>query len=192
MQLNNVLALDVGGLPRKWISLEDAVSYYVTDKVVWDLGETSFVFHGGISSLTGQRSVVVGKPIIALVGTETGGVNFEKETISLRDNTLLFRRDHFICAYCGNEFQPSRLTRDHIIPRSRGGSNNWMNVVTACKSCNTHKDNRTPEEAHMPLLYVPYKPCRWEHFILQNRSIIADQMEYLKGKLPKHSRYLNP
>jgi hypothetical protein len=39
-------------------------------------------------------------------------------------------------------------------------------------------------------LFLPYKPCRWEHFILQNRKVIADQMEYLKAKLPKHSRYI--
>lgn len=191
MMMNNILALDIGGTPRKWITPEQAVSYYVTGKVVWELGEDELVFHGGISRLTGNQSIVITKPIIALSGSEAPVGAFTKEVISLRDNTLLFRRDQFICAYCGNEFTPSRLTRDHIIPRSKGGSNKWTNVVTSCKACNVEKDNRTPEQAHMPLLYVPYVPCRWEQFILQNRNILADQMEYLRAKLPKHSRYFS-
>ena len=47
-----------------------------------------------------------------------------------------------------------------------------------------------PDEARMPLLYVPYVPCRFEHFILSERRILADQMEYLAARLPKHSRAL--
>ena len=41
---------------------------------------------------------------------------------------------------------------DHILPRSRGGDNSPMNVVTACVACNSRKGNRTPSEARMPLL----------------------------------------
>ena len=40
----------------------------------------------------------------------------------------------------------------------------------------------------MQLLYVPYTPNRHEHFILQNRNILADQMEYLMASVPSHSR----
>jgi 5-methylcytosine-specific restriction endonuclease McrA len=88
-------------------------------------------------------------------------------------------------------FAPTHLTRDHIIPVSRGGINTWMNVVTACSSCNKVKDNRTPEEAHMPLIYVPYAPNRAEYLILQNRKILGDQMEFLIKQVPKESRLLS-
>jgi 5-methylcytosine-specific restriction endonuclease McrA len=80
------------------------------------------------------------------------------------------------------------LSRDHIVPLSRGGEDRWMNVVTACRGCNSKKDNRTPEAARMPLLYLPYVPNRHEHMILQNRRILVDQMQYLMARVPKHSR----
>jgi hypothetical protein len=63
-----------------------------------------------------------------------------------------------------------------------------MNSVTACRPCNTRKGNRAPEQANMPLLYVPYVPNRHEHFILRNRRILADQMEYLLAGVPRSSR----
>jgi hypothetical protein len=40
----------------------------------------------------------------------------------------------------------------------------------------------------MPLLYVPYVPNRHEQFILRNRRILADQMEYLLAGVPRTSR----
>ena len=63
-----------------------------------------------------------------------------------------------------------------------------MNVVAACRFCNHRKGARTPEEAHTPLRYLPYAPCRYEHFILSGRNILADQMDYLTAMLPAHSR----
>lgn len=183
-----VLGLDIAGNPFKWLSPEEAVHYYASDKVVWDLGADLQVFHGGTQK-TGFKSEIAIKSIIAVRG-ETKRQH-TRSTINTHGNFLLFRRDHHICAYCANEFEGKDLTRDHVHPRSRGGSNDWVNSVTACKSCNMRKANKTPEEAGMQLLYVPYRPCSWEHFILQNRNVIADQMEYLKSKLPKHSRYFN-
>lgn len=183
-----VLGLDIAGNPFKWLSPEEAVHYYATNKVAWDLGEDLDVFHGGIQN-SGNQSLITIKSIIAVQGETKRG--YDRATINTHGNHLLFRRDQHLCAYCGNEFDPKNLTRDHVHPRSRGGSNDWVNSVTACKSCNMHKANKTPEEAKMLLLYTPYRPCRWEHFILQNRNVIGDQMEYLKAKLPKHSRYFN-
>jgi len=182
-----VLGLDIAGNPFKWLSAEEAVHYYASDKVVWDLGEEFQVFHGGVQN-SGIHSQIQVKSIVAIRG-ETRRLH-NRETINTHGNFLLFRRDHNLCAYCGLFFESKDLTRDHVHPRSRGGSNAWENSVTACKHCNSRKADRTPEEASMLLLFLPYKPCRWEHFILQNRNVIADQMEYLKAKLPKHSRYI--
>ena len=80
------------------------------------------------------------------------------------------------------------LTREHIVPFAQQGIDNWMNVVTACKPCNHRKSSRTPEQARMPLLYAPYVPSLWEDFILRNRRILADQMEFLMMHLPLSSR----
>ncbi len=70
----------------------------------------------------------------------------------------IFRRDGFICQYCGRKELP--LTIDHVLPRSRGGEDAWENLVTACKPCNTRKGNRTPLEAGMPLLQQPRRPSQ--------------------------------
>lgn len=181
-----ILGVDVAGNPFKWLSPEETVHYYASDKVVWDLGEELQIFHGGYQK-DGLQSLIAVKPIVAVRGESKRLYN--RPTINTHGNHLLFRRDHHLCAYCGGEFSPGDLTRDHVHPRSRGGTNAWENSVTACKSCNMRKANKTPEEAKMQLLYVPYRPCRWEQFILQNRNVIADQMDYLKSKLPKYSRF---
>lgn len=77
-------------------------------------------------------------------------------------NTFLFARDDYACQYCGRHRSRLRgrqfLTRDHILPRSRGGANTWDNVVTACSPCNNRKGDRTPEEAGLRLLTVPVEP----------------------------------
>ena len=77
---------------------------------------------------------------------------------------------------------------EHIVPSSKGGATSWMNLVAACKACNNRKANRTPEAAGMKLHYVPYVPNRYEAFILSNRKILADQMEFLLQGVPKSSR----
>lgn len=64
----------------------------------------------------------------------------------------IYMRDKFRCQYCGEKKAATALTLDHIFPRSRGGDNTPVNVVTACMACNNRKSNRTPEEARMPLL----------------------------------------
>jgi 5-methylcytosine-specific restriction endonuclease McrA len=64
----------------------------------------------------------------------------------------IYMRDKFRCQYCGEKKTPTALTLDHIHPRSRGGDNSPLNIVTACVKCNNRKGDRTPEEARMPLL----------------------------------------
>jgi 5-methylcytosine-specific restriction endonuclease McrA len=63
-------------------------------------------------------------------------------------------RDGRKCGYCG----AAASTIDHVLPRSRGGRNEWANTVAACGKCNNRKRDRTPSEARMPLLIVPAAP----------------------------------
>lgn len=182
--MNSILKLDITGNPVEWIDVEKAIHHYASDEVVFELGETIATLHGGWNKL-GVRSELSAKSIIAVRGES----KTHKPYASMSKNEHLFRRDRHICAYCGNEFKEHELTRDHIMPSSRGGKDTWMNLVSACKPCNVRKSNKTPEEARMQLLFVPYVPTRWEGFILSNRRILADQMDYLASKLPASSRW---
>ena len=130
--------------------------------------------------------------IIAVKGTDKQRRAFKKDDVMPLRRDCLFRRDRHLCAYCGNVFSENALTVEHVIPKSKGGANVWTNVVTACGSCNNKKDDRTPEEAHMPLLYLPYTPNRFEHFILSMKAqhILGDQMDYLLAKVGPNSRLL--
>jgi 5-methylcytosine-specific restriction endonuclease McrA len=77
-------------------------------------------------------------------------------------NTFLFARDAYTCMYCGRHREELKgrqfLTRDHVVPQSRGGNNAWENVVTACSPCNNRKGNKLPVEAGMKLLTQPSEP----------------------------------
>lgn len=70
----------------------------------------------------------------------------------------IFARDENTCQFCGRRFHTKDLSLDHVIPRSRGGSNTWENIVCACLKCNVRKGGRTPEEAGMKLIRPPLKP----------------------------------
>ncbi|MGO4201088.1 HNH endonuclease [Rhodococcus sp. TAF43] len=67
----------------------------------------------------------------------------------------ILARDHHRCAYCGGR---GANTVDHVYPRSRGGGDTYGNLVAACADCNGRKTDRTPEEADMPLLWIPRAP----------------------------------
>jgi len=62
------------------------------------------------------------------------------------------------CCYCGKKFSTKELNLDHVIPRSRGGKTDWLNVVTSCINCNLKKSNKLPKEAGMELIIKPSKP----------------------------------
>ncbi|NDZ12623.1 restriction endonuclease [Variovorax sp. WS11] len=180
-----VLKLSAQGLPQSWISLEQAVIHYAADEVRWEVGAQVAVFRGGHNAVTGQQSQIAINSIIGTKGVPRINPFAMRPGLT---NSKLFSRDRNICAYCGGHFHEEDLTREHIIPFAQNGIDSWMNVVTACKPCNHRKSSRTPEQANMPLLYAPYVPSLWEDFILRNRRILADQMEFLMAHLPHNSR----
>ena len=177
MTLPLILRLDVTGQPVNWVPWQEAVCLYARNRIAWTAGEHIFPLHGGISRLTGETSLIEVNSIIAVKGENRSHFN---SIIPPLNNVELFRRDHHICLYCGRTMKVSQLTRDHVKPLSRGGRNHWLNVVTACKRCNTRKASKTPEQAGMPLLAVPYTPNVAEYLVLHNRRILGDQMQFLK------------
>ncbi len=68
----------------------------------------------------------------------------------------IFVRDQHTCQYCGKT--GNDLTLDHVVPRHRGGGHTWENLVAACRTCNHRKGDRTPEEARLRLLRLPFEP----------------------------------
>ena len=183
---HHVLQLDIQGTPQAWISLEQAASHYATGSVAWEEGEGPLrTLRGGWNTVIGRQSVMDIHPIIALSGASR--VNLFDVTPSISKIKLL-RRDRMTCAYCGQEFRERDLQCEHILPESRGGAWSWMNLVTACAWCNGRKADRTPEEARMPLMYLPYVPSRFEDFLLAGRNIRADVHDWLAARLPKASR----
>ena len=181
-----VLQLDIQGTPQAWISLEQAASHYATDAVVWEDGAGPLAtMRGGFNVARGVESRFEISPIIALKGCAK--VNLFDHTPAF-NRRKLFARDRFICAYCAQRFREQDLTCEHILPESRGGTWDWMNLVAACRACNSEKADRTPEEAGMKLVYLPYVPSRWEDFLLEGRNVRADVHEWLASRLPKGSR----
>jgi len=186
-ELPLVLQLDVSGNPQQWITYETSAYHYAKGNVAWAMGEVDFDLRGGICAATGIQSILTINTIIAIKGHPNPKAMKHYNRVPLTNKTL-FRRDQNLCAYCGTTFSTSRLTRDHIHPVSRGGLNKWTNVVTACAGCNKAKDDKLLANTNMQLLYVPYVPNRAEWLLLQNRKVLADQMEFLMKRVPKVSR----
>ena len=188
---HDILALDIAGTPVRWIGAETAAGYYASGKVAWELGEQSTRLRGGFNGVGVQSELCIA-PIVAVRNLEYGP-EYAVRKIAHQPRVsrrLLFARDRHLCAYCGNVYAHDDLSMDHIQPASRGGADVWSNLVAACKTCNQIKADRTPEEARMPLLYVPYAPNRFEDIIVRGRRVIADQMAFLLGGVPRHSRLL--
>ena len=180
-----LLRLDAHGRILNWMTWQDAACLYARGAVAWTLGEPCLQVRGGVNRWTGRQSVLDIAPIIAAKGHANARV---PEPTPALTNTALFARDQWICLYCGGDGRRLPLTRDHVIPSSKGGKDVWENVVAACIHCNSKKGGRTPQQAGMPLLAVPFRPSWVEHLILSNRHILADQMAFLTAHLPKRAR----
>ena len=182
-----VLRTDVSGMPLEWIDYRDAVRLYHTEQVAYTCGEPIFEVRGGINALTGLQSVIEVNSIIATVGHTPGYQEKRDNYVPPLNNKTLFRRDANVCMYCGIRFMTRELTRDHIQPISQGGSDLWQNVVTACRRCNNHKGGRTPEQAGLQLIAVPFVPTYAEYIYLKGRRVLADQMKFLLAHFPRTS-----
>lgn len=171
-----VLRLNKAGTPTAWLSWQETATLLVKEQVIWSIGGTVHTIRGGYNR-RGERSRLELPSIVAC----DGRVDASAFTPALT-NALLFARDQQVCLYCGNRFALRELSRDHVVPTSRGGTDGWTNCVTACRRCNNRKGNLTPEQAGMQLLAVPFAPNRYEYFFLSNRDVLADQMEFLRAR----------
>ena len=181
-----VLRLNLAGQPVDWIDWQQAANLYARDLIVWSLGDTIFHLHGGRNRFTGERSFLNIPSILACGGQSLGR---QRNNPSLT-NRALFERDNYQCLYCGKQLVCRELTRDHIVPKSRGGRDSWMNLVAACRRCNQYKGDRQLDEVNMELLALPYKPNPSEYLALVNsRRILPEQADFLSKTFSKNCRW---
>ncbi|MBS83466.1 MAG: HNH endonuclease [Gammaproteobacteria bacterium] len=179
-----ILRLNSAGQPTGWINYQTAVRLYCNDQIAYECGSSSMLIRGGYNRVLSCQSSISLNSIIATRNHTK--LDYSAYTPPLT-NVTLFKRDANTCMYCGNVFLVKELSRDHVLPISLGGTDSWTNVVTACRRCNNHKGGRTPEDARMLLIAIPFSPSRVEYLILRGRKILTDQMEFLISHISKNS-----
>ena len=180
-----ILRINTAGLPLSWLSWQEAVSLHARELVSWTFGGTLKVVRGGYSK-TGQRTVLALTSVLACKGRVVS-----MDSKAALSNATLFKRDQYRCLYCGLALPATALSRDHVHPVSRGGKDEWMNVVTACKRCNARKGNRLLSESSLSLLALPYRPNHAEYLALTHSGrILGDQMTFLQNQFSINGRGL--
>ncbi len=172
MTLNsNCLALNASFEPLTMVSVRRALRLVIDGKAE--------IVESDRNGLVRSTSLTVPRPaVIRLVRFVRVPRRFRRQVT----NTFLFARDSYMCQYCGRaqrDFKSREcLTRDHLVPLSRGGLNEWTNVVAACSTCNTRKGNRLPEECGMQPMVEPYEP-HFVHLTWAVRRLTPIQSKYI-------------
>ena len=132
-------------LPIKVLRWQDAVKmkYEGTADVVAEYDDVI-----SSPSVTWKMPAVV--RLKSLSRSQKRGVKFSRVNI--------YQRDRYTCQYCGQRFAYHELSYDHVVPRASGGRTVFENIVTACRPCNSRKDNMTCDEAGTWPLHEPRKP----------------------------------
>ncbi len=183
-----ILRTDISGMPLEWVTYHDAVRLYSNDQIAYTCGSNIMTIHGGTNARTNKISKVAVNSIISTYGNNKALIYKYAPPLN---NKTLFKRDNYLCLYCGLKFSPDNLSRDHVTPLYQGGKDLWVNVVSACKGCNNAKAGRTPEQANMQLLAIPFVPTHAEYIFLQGKVILCDQVEFLKQHFPRTSPLRN-
>lgn len=181
-----ILRLNTAGQPMEWLTWQHAVCLYSRELFRWSLGEPLYRIRGGHNRRHGKRTIIELPSIVACGGKRM----IPARTNPSLTNPALFERDNHQCLYCGKYFGRKYLTRDHIIPTSRGGRDDWMNVVAACKRCNQFKSDRLLEELNMSLIALPYRPNPAEYLaIVNSQRILPEQADYLSSQFSENCRW---
>src|SRR3954452_5440806 len=139
--VSTVLVLNAGYERLQFVSLRHAIHMLFRE-----VAEVEEVAEGGPIGRFQRPAVIRLKRYIQMRWRSRGGPSWSRRG--------LLSRDGHRCAFCAGRAE----TVDHLLPRSRGGTDSWLNTVAACWRCNNRKRNRTPEEAGMRLLFQPRVP----------------------------------
>ncbi len=173
--MNRALLLNSDFTPLRFISDHDAITLFYKGKIEVITGlngapsEWDEVFNSPSTSIRVPATV----RLLKRVNKKWKPPRFRKK--------VLFNRDSWKCQFCGVKLCSNTITIDHVMPSSRGGELSWSNCVSACKSCNKKKANRTPEEAGMRLLQRPVMPNSLHFWDAMRSSVWHSDWEiYLK------------
>jgi 5-methylcytosine-specific restriction endonuclease McrA len=143
--MQQTLVLDQGYQPHRVVSWQRAVLMLFDGKV-----EVVEEYDDLIRSISITLKMPAVVRLLSRVRQPRRRVRFSRMNVATRDG--------FRCQYCAQKLPLSRLTYDHVIPRSLGGLTSWTNIVMACYPCNGKKANRTPAQARMELRARPVQP----------------------------------
>ena len=149
--MRDTLVLNASFEPLSTVSLKRAVVLVMQDKAVVEQA------HPGLR----MRAAAVDMPVPRVIRLcRYVRVPFRRRAPWSRRGVLV--RDRHRCAYCGRR----ATTVDHVVPRSQGGQDTWLNTVASCAEDNHRKADRTPEQAGMPLLRQPFEPTPADAMLL--------------------------
>ncbi|MER5495574.1 MULTISPECIES: HNH endonuclease [unclassified Streptomyces] len=149
--MRDTLVLNASFEPLSTVTLHRAVVLVLQDKAVVEQTHPEMWLRAAAVELPAPRVIRLCRYV---------RVPFRRRAPWSRRGVLV--RDRHRCAYCGRR----ATTVDHLVPRSRGGSDSWLNTVAACAEDNHHKADRTPEQAGMSLLRQPFEPSPADAMLL--------------------------
>jgi 5-methylcytosine-specific restriction endonuclease McrA len=135
------------------------------------LGDRAELLHSGERVFRSERIELPEPSVIRLCRY----VRVPYQTRVSLNRRAVFARDGHRCQYCGAPAE----NIDHVLPRSRGGTHTWDNVVASCRPCNSRKEDRTPNEAGFVLRSTPVQPRERLWSLLAGGSLQADWQQYL-------------
>ena len=159
-----VLLLNSSYEPLNIVNAKKAIIMMLLDKV--DYVEKTNISINSVNSKLLLPSIIKLKCYIYI----------KRRRLSLTRKNI-FIRDNYVCQYCnkGN----CQLTIDHVIPKYKGGTDHWENLVSACNSCNLIKGNKLLKDINMYLINKPKKP----HYLLYIQGQVNNEYNSWKPYL---------
>ncbi|MGW0736109.1 HNH endonuclease [Streptomyces sp. NPDC002851] len=149
--MRDTLVLNASFEPLSTVSLNRAIVLVLQDKAVVEQAHPELRMRAAAVELPVPRIIRLCRYV---------RVPFRRQAPWSRRGVLI--RDQHRCAYCGRR----ATTVDHVVPRSQGGGDTWLNTVASCSADNHRKADRTPEQAGMPLLTEPFVPTPRDAMLL--------------------------
>ena len=159
--MRDTLVLNASFEPLSTVSLRRAVVLVMQDKAVVEQAQSGLLVRAAQVELPVPQVIRLRRYV---------RVPFRQRAPWSRRGVLI--RDRHRCAYCGRR----ATTVDHVVPRSHGGGDTWLNTVAACSADNHRKANRTPAQANMRLLVKPFEPTPGDALLLALGLTEADSL----------------
>ncbi|WP_236245396.1 HNH endonuclease [Streptomyces sp. CC210A] len=166
--MRDTLVLNASFEPLSTVSLSRAVVLVLQDKAVVEHAHPELRVRAAAVELPVPRVIRLCRYV---------RVPFRRQAPWSRRGVLV--RDQHRCAYCGGR----ATTVDHVVPRSQGGADSWLNTVASCTQDNHRKADRTPEEAGMPLLREPFVPTPADAMLLALRAADREGLPEWLGRV---------